>query len=136
MKPQMEAIIYTDGGSRGNPGEAGIGIVIKDVEGNILKEISQYIGIQTNNVAEYKALSRGLEIALDIGITKVKCKLDSELVTKQIKGEYKVKNERMIPMYNMIMPLINKFEKFHIEHIRREYNKEADALANKAMDEK
>ena len=132
----MEAIIYTDGGSRGNPGEAGIGIVIKDVEGNILKEISQYIGIQTNNVAEYKALSRGLEIALDIGITKVKCKLDSELVTKQIKGEYKVKNERMIPMYNMIMPLINKFEKFHIEHIRREYNKEADALANKAMDEK
>lgn len=136
MKPQMEAIIYTDGGSRGNPGEAGIGIVIKDVEGNILKEISQYIGIQTNNVAEYKALSRGLEIALDIGITKVKCKLDSELVTKQIKGEYKVKNERMIPMYNMVMPLINKFEKFHIEHIRREYNKEADALANKAMDEK
>lgn len=136
MKPQMEAIMYTDGGSRGNPGEAGIGIVIKDVEGNILKEISQYIGIQTNNVAEYKALSRGLEIALDIGITKVKCKLDSELVTKQIKGEYKVKNERMIPMYNMVMPLINKFEEFHIEHIRREYNKEADALANKAMDEK
>ncbi|NLM04267.1 MAG: ribonuclease HI family protein [Clostridiales bacterium] len=132
----MEAIIYTDGGSRGNPGEAGIGIVIKDKDGNILKEVSQYIGVQTNNVAEYKALSRGLEIALDMGIKKIKCKLDSELVTKQIKGEYKVKNERMIPMYNMVMPLINEFEEFHIEHIKREYNKEADALANKAMDRK
>lgn len=132
----MEAIIYTDGGSRGNPGEAGIGIVIEDMEGNIIKELSQYIGIQTNNVAEYKALSRALEIALDMGIAKVKCRLDSELVTKQIKGEYKVKNERMIPMYNMVMPLVHKFDEFHIEHIRREYNKKADALANKAMDEK
>ncbi|AOY77521.1 ribonuclease HI family protein [Clostridium formicaceticum] len=132
----MEVVIYTDGGSRGNPGEAGIGIVIQDVEGNTLKEISQYIGNQTNNVAEYKALSRGLEAALDMGATGVKCYLDSELVTKQIKGEYKVKNEGMITMYNMVMPLVKKFSKFHIEHVRREHNKKADALANKAMDEK
>ncbi|SCX91692.1 ribonuclease HI family protein [Alkaliphilus peptidifermentans] len=132
----MKAIIYTDGGSRGNPGEAGIGIAIEDEQGNIIKEISQYIGKQTNNVAEYKALSRGLEVALDMGVKDIVCYLDSELVVKQIKGEYKVKNEGLIPIYNMIMPLINKFEAFDIKHIRREYNKKADKLANDAMDNK
>ena len=132
----MKAVLYSDGGSRGNPGEAGIGVVIEDADGNVLKEISQYIGIQTNNVAEYKALSRGLEVALDMGVTKIKCLLDSELVTKQILGEYKVKNERMIPMYNMVIPLTRKFESFQIQHVKRELNQKADALANKAMDEK
>lgn len=132
----MEAIMYTDGGSRGNPGEAGIGIVIEDLDGNTLKSISQYIGIQTNNVAEYKALSRGLEVALDMNIRQIKCFLDSELVVKQIKGEYKVKNERMIPMYNMVIPLTKQFKNFEIIHIKRDLNKKADKLANKAMDEK
>ena len=131
-----EAIIYTDGGSRGNPGIAGIGILIEDKDGNVIREISQYVGEQTNNVAEYKALSRGLEAALDLGIKKLTCYLDSELVVKQIKGEYKVKNERMIPMYNMVMPLIKKFKSFEIIHIRRELNKRADQLANEAMDNK
>ncbi|MBU5675722.1 ribonuclease HI family protein [Alkaliphilus sp. MSJ-5] len=131
-----EAIIYTDGGSRGNPGIAGIGILIEDKDGNVIREISQYVGEQTNNVAEYKALSRGLEAALDLGIEKLTCYLDSELVVKQIKGEYKVKNERMIPMYNMVMPLIKKFKSFEIIHIRRELNKRADQLANEAMDNK
>ncbi|KAB3538626.1 ribonuclease HI family protein [Alkaliphilus pronyensis] len=130
----MKAIIYTDGGSRGNPGEAGIGVLIQDSEGNILKEISQYIGKQTNNVAEYKALSRGLEAAIDMGLKDVTCFLDSELVVKQIKGEYRVKNEGLIPLYNMIIPLIKKFEAFEISHIRRENNKHADKLANEAMD--
>lgn len=129
-----EAVIYTDGGSRGNPGIAGIGVHIEDKEGNLIREISQYIGEQTNNVAEYKALSRGLEVALDLGIKKITCYLDSELVVKQIKGEYKVKNERMIPMYNMVMPLIKKFSSFEIIHVRRELNKKADQLANEAMD--
>lgn len=129
-----EALMYSDGGSRGNPGRAGIGISIQDKDGNEIKAISQYIGEQTNNVAEYKALSRGLEVALDLGIENIKCYLDSELVVKQIKGEYKVKNERMIPMYNMVMPLINKFKSFEIHHIRRELNKRADQLANEAMD--
>jgi len=131
-----EAVIYTDGGSRGNPGVAGIGVHIEDKDGNIIREISQYIGEQTNNVSEYKALSRGLEAALDLDIKKVICYLDSELVVKQIKGEYKVKNERMIPMYNMIMPLIKKFDSFEIIHIRRELNKKADQLANEAMDKR
>ncbi len=128
--------MYSDGGSRGNPGEAGIGVHIEDENGNILRELSQFIGAQTNNIAEYKALSRGLEAALDMGITEISCLLDSELVVKQIKGEYKVKNEGIIPMYNMIMPLIKKFQRFEIQHIRRELNKKADALANKAMDMK
>lgn len=129
-----EAVMYTDGGARGNPGIAGIGVRIEDKDGNVIREISQYIGEQTNNVAEYKALSRGLEVAVDLGIKKITCYLDSELVVKQIKGEYKVKNERMIPMYNMIIPLIKKFDSFEIIHIRRELNKKADKLANEAMD--
>lgn len=132
----MKAIIYTDGGSRGNPGEAGIGIVMENENGEIIREISQYIGKQTNNVAEYKALSRALEAALDMNLKEVICYLDSELVVKQIKGEYKVKNEGLIPLYSMIMPLINKFDRFDIQHVRREHNKKADALANLAMDKK
>ena len=128
--------MYSDGGSRGNPGEAGIGVHIEDENGEVLRELSQFIGIQTNNIAEYKALGRGLEAALDMGITEISCLLDSELVVKQIKGEYKVKNEGIIPMYNMIMPLTKKFQRFEIQHIRRELNKKADALANKAMDMK
>ncbi len=132
----MKAVIYTDGGARGNPGEAGIGIVIESPEGEVIREISQFIGKQTNNVAEYKALSRALEAALDMEIKAVTCYLDSELVVKQIKGEYKVKNEGLIPLYQMIMPLINKFDQFEIQHVRREHNKRADALANLAMDQK
>lgn len=131
-----EAVIYSDGGSRGNPGIAGIGVSIQDKEGNELRAISEYIGEQTNNVAEYTAIRRGLEVALDLGIEKVTCYLDSELVVKQIKGEYKVKNERMIPMYNMVMPLTKKFKSFEIIHVRRELNKRADQLANEAMDGK
>lgn len=130
----MKVVMYSDGGSRGNPGEAGIGIYFEDSMGNPIKEVSQFIGNQTNNIAEYKALSRGLEVALDMGVTDITCLLDSELVVKQIKGEYKVKNEGIIPMHNMIMPLIKKFQHFEIQHIRRELNKKADALANNAMD--
>ncbi|WP_459761669.1 ribonuclease HI family protein [Alkaliphilus crotonatoxidans] len=132
----MKAVIYTDGGARGNPGEAGIGIVIENEAGEVVREISQFIGRQTNNVAEYKALSRALEAALDMGFKEVICYLDSELVVKQIKGEYKVKNEGLIPLYQMIMPLVNKFDSFDIQHVRREHNKRADALANLAMDQK
>lgn len=132
----MKAIIYTDGGSRGNPGEAGIGVYMEDPNGEMICEISQYIGKQTNNVAEYKALMRGLEAALDRDIKEVCCYLDSELVVKQIKGEYKVKHEGLIPFYQMILPLIDQFDHFEIHHVRREFNKKADALANRAMDRK
>ncbi len=132
----MKAVMYSDGGSRGNPGEAGIGVVIQDINGETIKEISQYIGKQTNNIAEYQGLCKGLEAAIELGITDITCYLDSELVVKQIKGEYKVKNEGLIPIYQMILPLIKKFEAFKIQHVRREHNKRADALANLAMDNK
>lgn len=126
--------MYTDGGARNNPGIAGIGIVIEDKDGNIIKEISQYIGEQTNNMAEYKALSRGLEAALDLGIKKITCYSDSELVVKQLKGEYRVKNERIVCMYNMVIPLTEEFDDFKIIHVKRELNKKADKLVNEAID--
>ncbi|SHH35198.1 ribonuclease HI [Caloranaerobacter azorensis DSM 13643] len=131
-----KAIIHTDGGSRGNPGLAGIGVIIYDESKNVVLELSQYIGIQTNNVAEYKALVRALELSYEMGIKDVEFYMDSELVVKQIKGEYKVKNERMKPFYEIANSLISQFDNFSIHHVRREKNKKADELANLAMDMK
>lgn len=129
-----KAIINTDGGSRGNPGISGIGIVICDEYEDMIFELGQYIGVQTNNYAEYKALTRALEIAIDMGIYEVEVYMDSELVVKQIKGEYKVKSENLYPMYEMANALIHQFSSFDIKHVKREFNKRADKLANKAMD--
>ncbi len=131
-----KCIIYTDGGSRGNPGIAGIGVVAYDENEDTIFEISQYLGRQTNNVAEYKAFVRALEVAYENGFSDVEVYMDSQLVVKQILGEYKVKNERMIPFYQMASSLIELFDNFKITHVRREKNKRADKLANKAMDEK
>ncbi|WP_052045338.1 ribonuclease HI family protein [Caloranaerobacter azorensis] len=131
-----KAIIHTDGGSRGNPGLAGIGVIIYDESKNVVLELSQYIGIQTNNVAEYKALVRALELSYEMGIKDVEFYMDSELVVKQIKGEYKVKNERMKLFYEIANSLISQFDNFSIHHVRRERNKKADELANLAMDMK
>lgn len=131
-----KAIIHTDGGSRGNPGLAGIGVIIYDDSNNIVLELSQYIGVQTNNVAEYKALVRALELSYEMGIKDIELYMDSELVVKQIKGEYKVKNERMKPFYEMANSLISQFDNFSIHHVKREKNKRADELANLAMDTK
>ncbi|QIB26288.1 ribonuclease HI family protein [Caloranaerobacter azorensis] len=131
-----KAIIHTDGGSRGNPGLAGIGVIIYDESKNVVLELSQYIGIQTNNVAEYKALVRALELSYEMGIKDVEFYMDSELVVKQIKGEYRVKNERMKPFFEIANSLISQFDNFSIHHVRRERNKRADELANLAMDMK
>jgi ribonuclease HI len=135
VKKMNHANLYTDGGARGNPGPAGIGIVLVDDQGKQLKSVSQYIGNQTNNIAEYKALIRGLEIALDYGIRTITCYLDSELVVKQINQEYKVKNEGMLMMYRMAVPLLDSFEKYVVTYIPRSGNTAADDLANKAMNE-
>ncbi len=132
----MKSILYTDGGSRNNPGDAGIGIVIMDNEGKVIKEIGEYIGIETNNVAEYKGLIRGLEEVIKLGSKKVKAHLDSELVVKQIKGQYKVKNENLKVLFEDAKKLIEKIDEFEIIHVRRELNKKADYLVNKAIDEK
>ena len=128
----MKVEIYVDGAARGNPGAAGIGIVIKKGS-KILLEASAFIGKTTNNVAEYLALIRGLEEAMVLNAKEVNCFSDSELLVKQINGEYKVKNEGLTPLHYHAKSLINKFKTFKISHTYREENKEADKLANAAL---
>lgn len=133
-EPVEELNVYTDGASRGNPGDAGIGVAVYDDRGNLLKEKSSYLGKTTNNIAEYTALLEGIKIALTLKTKKVKFYLDSELVVKQIKGLYKVKNEGLQLLYNQVIDQIKLFEQFSIEHIPREQNKKADQLANQGID--
>lgn len=127
--------LYVDGAARGNPGEAGIGVVIKE-GGKVLLEVGAYIGSATNNVAEYMALIRGLEEALLLGKVDVRVTSDSELMVKQINGEYRVKNEGLKPLYLHAKELIAKFKGFEIVHALREENKHADELANRGIDER
>jgi len=131
----MHIISYTDGGARGNPGPAGVGAVLYDEnQHEKLAEISEYLGETTNNVAEYTALLMALQKAEELGAVTVHCRLDSELVVKQMNREYRVKNERLAKIFVQIWNLSQHFQKVTFEHIRREKNKEADALANQAMD--
>jgi len=126
-------LLYIDGGSRGNPGPAGIGVVIYDKEGKRVKEFNKYIGIATNNIAEYKALIYGLQEALFKKADEVTLNMDSELVVQQLKGDYKVKNANIKPLFEQALHLLSGFRKFEIKHIKREENKEADKLVNKAI---
>ncbi|NQU84047.1 MAG: ribonuclease HI family protein [Parcubacteria group bacterium] len=123
-------IIFTDGGARGNPGPAGIGVFIKDVG-----EYKEYIGETTNNQAEYKAVILALEKAKDLGADELDFYLDSELVVKQLKREYKVKNIGLAPLFLKVWNLSMGFKKVTFTHVRREKNKEADRLVNEAIDE-
>lgn len=125
--------IYTDGGARGNPGPAAVGVVIKDQKNKTIREFNKYIGIATNNVAEYNAVIYGLQEALIIKADEVRLNLDSELVAQQLKGEYRVKNPNIKPLFEQAVHLISGFKKVDIIHIRREQNKEADKLVNKAI---
>ncbi len=135
MTKTTELIVNIDGASSGNPGDASIGVVIKD-KGHIYQEtISQYIGPATNNVAEYRALLMALEKAKDLGAEKIFVKSDSELLVKQIKGVYKVKNDALKELNSQAQTLISNFKSFDLEHVRREYNKEADKLAKQAITE-
>ncbi|MEI6529557.1 MAG: ribonuclease HI family protein [Candidatus Falkowbacteria bacterium] len=129
-----KVIIFTDGGARGNPGPAGIGAVIYDENKKVIAEISEYLGVATNNQAEYKALIAAITRAKSLGASELDCYLDSELVVKQLKREYKVKNKDLAPLFLMIHNLSLDFKKISYTHIPRERNKEADRLANEAMD--
>jgi ribonuclease HI len=130
-----EAIkIYSDGGARGNPGPAGIGAVIYDAKGQVIAEISEFLGTATNNQAEYKALIAALKKAKELGVKELECYLDSELVVKQLKREYKVKNADLAPLFLQIHNLTISFKNITFHHIPREQNKVADKLANLAMD--
>jgi len=129
----MPAQIFTDGAARGNPGPAGIGVVIRNDE-KVLLEVSNFIGEQTNNVAEYMAFIRGLEEAIDMGEKNVEVFSDSELLVKQINGEYRVKNNGLIPLFNHAQSLIKKFKHCRVYHTPREENTHADKLANRGID--
>jgi ribonuclease HI len=127
--------VNIDGGARGNPGLAGYGVVFKDASGKKIAELSRYLGIQTNNFAEYSGLIAALEFAVEQGYKALKVFSDSELMVRQITGVYKVKSPELRELYDKAQALIRKLESFRIEHVRREFNREADRLANHAMDE-
>ena len=129
-----KVVINVDGASRGNPGAAAIGVTIKDDKGKLLATISRAIGRQTNNQAEYHGIIAGLEKAQDLKAKAVLVKSDSELMVKQLTGRYRVKNEALKALYDQARQLISDFDSFAISHIPRESNREADALANRALD--
>lgn len=127
-------ILRTDGGARGNPGPAGAGFVLEDARGAIVRSGGRYLGVATNNVAEYEALILGLRTAHDQGVRHLRVCADSELVVKQINGQYRVKNEALKPLAARAAALLSAFDSAEVAHVRREGNAAADALANEAMD--
>ena len=131
----MKLIIYTDGGARGNPGQAATGVVIKNNLGNTVAGYGEYLGKQTNNYAEYSALISGLKKAKELGATEVECVLDSELVTKQMNRQYKVKEPTLQKLFIQAYNLAGIFKKVSFRHILREGNKEADWWVNRILDE-
>ena len=142
MAKVEKLIVYTDGGSRGNPGPAGIGVVISDAAGRVIKEYGEKIGIKTNNEAEYAEVIFALKkIKALYGKEKIKkievnFKMDSEFVMKQLNGEYKIEEERMFPLFISVWNLKMDFAKVTFSHVRREQNKAADRLVNAALDSK
>ncbi len=124
-----------DGGSRGNPGPAAYGVVIRDGRGEIVAKLKKYIGRMTNNVAEYYALIAAMDYAQSHGIRALRIESDSELLVKQMRGQYKVKSEDLRPLFERAQKMSKAFDSFRIEHVYREQNREADALANEALDE-
>src|SRR6266852_4741096 len=124
-----------DVGSRGNPGPASYGIVIRDGRGEIVAKLKKYIGRMTNNVAEYYGLIAALDYVESHGVRAIRIESDSELLVKQMRGQYKVKSEDLRPLFERAKKMSQAFDSFRIEHVYREQNREADALANEALDE-
>ncbi len=127
-------MVNVDGGARGNPGPAAIAAVVQDEEGGVLEERGERIGRATNNVAEYRALLLGIERAAALGASDVELVGDSELVVRQVKGEYKVKDANMRELHAEVKRALAPFERWSIRHVRREHNSEADRLVNRALD--
>lgn len=130
----MKATLHTDGGARGNPGPAGIGAVLYDERGDEIDYVARSIEPTTNNVAEYKALIAGLEMALAAGVTELDVKCDSQLVVSQVLGEWKIKSDQLRSLAVKAESLFYKFKPRSLTHVPREQNKRADELANQAMD--
>jgi len=130
-----KATLFADGGSRGNPGPAALGAVLLDDSGNVLREIGEYLGTATNNVAEWRALIAGLEAALAEGIDHLEVRMDSELVVRQLSGEYRVKHPDLKPLSERARSLMHRFaQRPNVQHVRRKENAAADRLVNLALD--
>jgi len=127
-------VVNVDGASRGNPGESGVGVAIFDKNLNLINEACDYLGVATNNVAEYKALLLGIKLSTKYNAKRILFKADSELMVKQIKGEYRVKNAQLKLLFAEAQSLLKKLPNWKIMHVPREENKEADLLANKGVD--
>ncbi len=131
----MRLVLHVDGGARGNPGPAAIGVVVSDLHGQVVDEIAERIGVTTNNVAEYRAVLRGLERARLLGASEVEIVNDSELVARQLDGAYRVKHPAMKPLYEEAIAALRGFERWQIRTVPRAQNARADALVNAALDE-
>ena len=131
---ENSASLYCDGASRGNPGPSGAGVVLLDQNDDQILQLSCFLDSATNNEAEYQALIRGLEAAGELGLISLRIFSDSELVVKQLKGEYKVKNPRLQNLYDQAMSSLKQFDDYAIFHVSRELNQQADRLANDAID--
>jgi len=129
-----KALVWVDGGARGNPGPAAIAAIIKDERERLITSLSRRIGIGTNNQAEYRALIAALEKAISLGARQVYVKSDSELMVKQLNGNYRVKNASLKPLYQKVQQLQSSLQEFTIAHIPRQQNREADRLVNRALD--
>jgi ribonuclease HI len=136
LPPPGELVIHIDGASRGNPGEAGFGVHVAGADGAELAGLYGYLGRATNNVAEYQALLHALRWALARGARRVRILSDSELVVRQVEGSYRVKHPDLIPLHREARALIGRLPEVRLAHVPREQNREADRLANRALDEK
>jgi ribonuclease H / adenosylcobalamin/alpha-ribazole phosphatase len=130
----VKAILRADGGARGNPGPAGIGVVLEDLDGNAIGEIARSIGVATNNVAEYTALIEGLKLAQAKGVTEIDVRMDSKLIVNQVLGEWKIKNDALRQLAARAERLLRTFERKSLTYVPREQNAAADKLANQGMD--
>jgi len=130
----MKLVVNVDGGARGNPGPAAIGAVVQDAEGEVLEERGERIGKATNNVAEYRALLLGIERARELGATELELVGDSELIVRQVKGEYKVKDATLRELHGEVQRALRPFASWSVRHVRRERNAAADRLVNQVLD--
>ena len=136
MTPEApRLVVNVDGGARGNPGPAAVAAVVATPDGEVLESRGEPIGRATNNVAEYRALLLGIELARSLGAREVDLVGDSELVVKQVKGEYRVKDQGLRPLHAEVRQALEGFERWSIRHVRREHNEAADRLVNETLDE-
>lgn len=127
-------LIHTDGAARGNPGLAGAGAILRDADGSVVAELARFLGLRTNNFAEWTAVELALQEALALGATQVDLRMDSELVARQIAGRYRVKHPDLQPIHARVMALLARFDAYTVAHVPRALNKDADRLSNVAID--